>query len=76
MFYIAFIIRDMDMLKTQLATMLIILQAINNVQEAILPLILKFYTNKVRQSSLLQINIKIVLSMNLLVSRDKEDCFW
>lgn len=48
MFYIAFIIRDMDMLKNQLATMLIILQAINNVQEAILPLVLKFYTNKVR----------------------------
>ncbi|XP_071053046.1 anoctamin-10 isoform X1 [Onthophagus taurus] len=49
LFYIAFIIQDMDMLRTQLATMLIILQAINNLQEAVLPFIWKFYVTKVTQ---------------------------
>lgn len=48
LFYIAFIIRDMEMLKSQLATMLIILQAVNNIQEAILPLLVRFYINKVK----------------------------
>lgn len=46
LFYIAFILQDIDMLKQQLVTMLIILQAINHVQEAILPLMMRtsFYT--------------------------------
>nr|CAD7571941.1 unnamed protein product [Timema californicum] len=43
LFYIAFYIRDMDMLRSQLAVMLIILQAINNFQEAMLPLLIKQY---------------------------------
>lgn len=47
LFYIAFVIQDMDMLRYQLATMLIILQAINNFQEAVLPLIIKFYMTKI-----------------------------
>ncbi|XP_067003378.1 anoctamin-10 isoform X2 [Anabrus simplex] len=46
LFYIAFYIQDMDMLRSQLAVMLIILQAINNFQEALLPLLLKYYGNK------------------------------
>ncbi|KAJ8961004.1 hypothetical protein NQ318_020308 [Aromia moschata] len=47
LFYIAFIIRDMDMLKSQLQTMLIISQAINNFQETVLPLAIKYYAMKV-----------------------------
>ncbi|XP_065163565.1 anoctamin-10 isoform X3 [Atheta coriaria] len=47
LFYIAFILQDMDMLRSQVATMLIITQAINNVQEAIIPLVIKFYHVKV-----------------------------
>lgn len=47
MFYIAFVIQDMDMLKSQLATMLIILQAINNVQEAVLPIFIRCYGKRV-----------------------------
>ncbi|XP_063229785.1 anoctamin-10 isoform X3 [Bacillus rossius redtenbacheri] len=46
LFYIAFYIRDMDMLRSQLAIMLIVLQAINNFQEALLPLLLKQYGKK------------------------------
>lgn len=49
MFYIAFVYRDMDMLRTQLATMLIILQAINNIQEAIVPLLIRFYMTKMSE---------------------------
>lgn len=49
MFYIAFIYRDMEMLRSQLATMLIILQAINHFQEALLPLLVRFYTNKMTE---------------------------
>ncbi|XP_014286688.1 anoctamin-10 isoform X2 [Halyomorpha halys] len=46
LFYIAFIIQDMDLLRYQLATLLIVLQAINNIQEAILPFALRCYSNK------------------------------
>lgn len=49
MFYIAFVYRDMEMLRSQLATMLIILQAINHIQEAILPLLFRFYSNKMAE---------------------------
>lgn len=49
MFYIAFVYRDMEMLRSQLATMLIILQAINNIQEAIVPLLVRFYMNKMTE---------------------------
>ncbi|CAH0557355.1 unnamed protein product [Brassicogethes aeneus] len=42
LFYIAFIIRDMDMLKSQLQTMLIISQMICNLQETVLPLAMKY----------------------------------
>lgn len=49
MFYIAFIYRDMEMLRSQLATMLIILQAINHFQEALLPLVFRFYTTKMAE---------------------------
>uniref|UniRef100_T1HEM8 Anoctamin n=1 Tax=Rhodnius prolixus TaxID=13249 RepID=T1HEM8_RHOPR len=47
LFYIAFVIQDMDLLRYQLATLLIVLQALNNVQEAILPLLLRHYYLKV-----------------------------
>lgn len=48
LFYIAFVIQDMEMLQNQLLIMLIILQIINNFQEAVLPLIIRFYVDKVR----------------------------
>ncbi|KAL0274144.1 UNVERIFIED_CONTAM: hypothetical protein PYX00_006638 [Menopon gallinae] len=47
MFYIAFVIQDMEMLKSQLATMLIILQGFNNIQEALLPLFIRCYGKKI-----------------------------
>lgn len=43
LFYIAFVIRDIDMLRSQLQTMLIISQAINNFQEVFMPLGMNFY---------------------------------
>lgn len=49
LFYIAFVIQDMEMLRNQLQTMLIISQSINNFQEAFLPLILQYYSKKVTQ---------------------------
>ncbi|PNF39603.1 Anoctamin-10 [Cryptotermes secundus] len=50
LFYIAFYIQDMEMLKNQLTVMLIIFQAINNFQEAILPLLIKCYSKKVTKA--------------------------
>ncbi|BET00034.1 Anoctamin [Nesidiocoris tenuis] len=41
LFYVAFIIQDIALLRYQLATLLIVLQAINNIQEAFIPLILR-----------------------------------
>lgn len=52
LFYIAFIIQDMDMLKSQLQTMLIVSQLINHFQEALLPLFVKYYGSKVRRSKI------------------------
>lgn len=49
LFYIAFIIGDMDMLRSQVQTMLIISQAITNFQETVQPLALKYYALKVRK---------------------------
>lgn len=50
LFYIAFVKQDLEVLKTQLATMLIINQAINNVQEVLIPLFIKFYTQRTLQN--------------------------
>lgn len=47
LFYIAFVIQDMEMLRSQLSTMLIILQAINNLQETGLPFLVKLYYEKI-----------------------------
>jgi len=45
LFYIAFYLQDFEMLKYQVFVMLIILQAINHFQEAVLPLLIrKFYS--------------------------------
>ncbi|KAA0201315.1 hypothetical protein HAZT_HAZT002595, partial [Hyalella azteca] len=41
LFYIAFYIQDLDMLRSQVATMLIVTQMINHFQEALLPLVVK-----------------------------------
>ncbi|XP_042868848.1 anoctamin-10-like [Penaeus japonicus] len=41
LFYIAFYIQDMDMLCSQVATMLIVTQMINHFQEALLPYVVK-----------------------------------
>ncbi|XP_018321990.1 anoctamin-10 isoform X2 [Agrilus planipennis] len=49
LFYIAFIIQDMEMLRSQVATMLIILQAINHMQEAVLPLLINVGFAKISQ---------------------------
>lgn len=49
LFYIAFIIGDMDMLRSQVQTMLIISQAITNFQETVQPLALKYYALKVSE---------------------------
>lgn len=46
LFYIAFYVRDMDNLRSQLQTMLIISQAINNFQETVQPLAIKYYMLK------------------------------
>nr|XP_018904651.1 PREDICTED: anoctamin-10 isoform X1 [Bemisia tabaci]XP_018904652.1 PREDICTED: anoctamin-10 isoform X1 [Bemisia tabaci] len=43
LFYVAFYMKDLELLRTQLATMLIIFQAINNVQESILPFAFRCY---------------------------------
>uniref|UniRef100_A0A0A9Y2I0 Anoctamin n=2 Tax=Lygus hesperus TaxID=30085 RepID=A0A0A9Y2I0_LYGHE len=43
LFYVAFIIRDIELLRYQLAVLLIVLQAINNCQEALFPLIILRY---------------------------------
>ncbi|GFG34765.1 hypothetical protein Cfor_04644 [Coptotermes formosanus] len=50
LFYIAFYIQDMEMLKNQLAVMLIIFQAINHFQEAILPLLIRYYGKRVTKA--------------------------
>lgn len=47
LFYIAFYIQDMDMLCSQVATMLIVTQMINHFQEALLPLVVKKAYNTV-----------------------------
>ncbi|KAJ8921105.1 hypothetical protein NQ315_015903 [Exocentrus adspersus] len=49
LFYIAFVIRDMGMLRSQLLTMLIISQTINNFQETVLPLAHLHFTIKVHE---------------------------
>uniref|UniRef100_A0A6A7FSV7 Anoctamin n=2 Tax=Hirondellea gigas TaxID=1518452 RepID=A0A6A7FSV7_9CRUS len=46
LFYIAFYIQDMDMLCSQVATMLIVTQMINHFQEALLPLVVRKAYNK------------------------------
>lgn len=48
----------MDMLRNQLATMLIILQAINNLQETVLPFLTNLYYSKVI-NNFIAINYKI-----------------
>lgn len=58
LFYIAFIIKDMDMLRSQLQTMLIISQTINNLQETVLPLAYRYYIMKVSNISTLYIYIQ------------------
>ncbi|XP_072377103.1 anoctamin-10 isoform X1 [Diabrotica undecimpunctata] len=47
LFYIAFITKDMENLKSQLQTMLIITQTVNHFQETIQPLAIKYYMMKV-----------------------------
>ncbi|KAF2351044.1 Anoctamin [Trinorchestia longiramus] len=47
LFYIAFYIQDLDMLCSQVATMLIVTQMINHFQEALLPIVVKSAYQKV-----------------------------
>jgi len=41
LFYIAFVLQDVPMLKSQLFTMLIVMQIVNQIQETILPILLR-----------------------------------
>ncbi|XP_064097661.1 anoctamin-10-like isoform X1 [Macrobrachium nipponense] len=50
LFYIAFYIQDMDMLCSQVATMLIVTQMINHFQEALLPYVVKKTYNQFADS--------------------------
>lgn len=68
LFYIAFVLQDREMLKQQVATMLIILQAINHVQEAILPIILRGSFTKVRNFIILFTSSEYVLILICLIS--------
>ncbi|KAI5703906.1 hypothetical protein M8J75_000032 [Diaphorina citri] len=52
LFYVAFYIQDLEMLRTQLAVLLTIYQLINNLQESILPLILQYTQHKVSIASI------------------------
>ncbi|XP_026479830.1 anoctamin-10-like [Ctenocephalides felis] len=47
LFYIAFWLRDLDLLRQQLATMLIILQAFSHLEEAALPLTFRWCHHKI-----------------------------
>ncbi|XP_071452866.1 anoctamin-10 [Hetaerina americana] len=51
LFYIAFYLHDMAMLKFQLALMLIFLQIINNIQEAVLPICMLKVTSSLKINS-------------------------
>ncbi|XP_044750603.1 anoctamin-10 isoform X2 [Coccinella septempunctata] len=49
LFYIAFVIQDLNNLRSQLQTMLITSQLINNFTETMLPLFLQYWSKKVRK---------------------------
>ncbi|XP_043241381.1 anoctamin-10-like isoform X3 [Amphibalanus amphitrite] len=49
LFYIAFYIQDLEMLRGQLAVMLIIQQLVNNFQEALLPIVIRTTYSKVQE---------------------------
>jgi len=49
LFYIAFYIQDLEMLRGQLAVMLIIQQLVNNFQEALLPIVIRKTYSKVQE---------------------------
>ncbi|KAK7084474.1 hypothetical protein SK128_012412 [Halocaridina rubra] len=55
LFYIAFYIQDMDMLCSQVATMLIVTQMINHFQEALLPYVVKKAYNQFADSLVSQL---------------------
>ncbi|XP_050696718.1 anoctamin-10-like, partial [Eriocheir sinensis] len=55
LFYIAFYIQDMDMLCSQVATMLIVTQMINHFQEALLPYVVKRAYNQFAAEVLAQL---------------------
>ncbi|XP_076358158.1 anoctamin-10-like [Tachypleus tridentatus] len=52
LFYIAFYLKDLEMLRWQLALMLIINQLINQIQEAFLPLLVKYWQTTARRFSI------------------------
>lgn len=53
LFYIAFITMDMEMLRSQLQTMLIVNQTINHFQETVQPLAIKYYIMKAHNFKLI-----------------------
>nr|CAH7756325.1 unnamed protein product [Callosobruchus chinensis] len=52
LFYIGFILRDMEMLRSQLRNMLIMSQAICSFQEIIQPVAMNYYSRKLQRSKL------------------------
>ncbi|CAH1970076.1 unnamed protein product [Acanthoscelides obtectus] len=52
LFYIGFILRDMEMLRSQLRNMLIMSQAICSFQEIIQPVAMNYYSRKIQRSKL------------------------
>ncbi|XP_065577884.1 anoctamin-8-like isoform X2 [Artemia franciscana] len=49
LFYIAFYLQNMEMLRMQIATMLIVLQFLNHFEEALLPIALRYGSEKVEE---------------------------
>ncbi|CAG9854829.1 unnamed protein product [Phyllotreta striolata] len=58
LFYIAFYIKDMENLRSQLQTMLIISQTINNFQETVQPLAVKYYMLNAHKFNIFQKKIE------------------
>ncbi|XP_076045880.1 anoctamin-10-like isoform X2 [Oratosquilla oratoria] len=75
LFYIAFYIQDMDMLCSQVATMLIVTQMINHFQEALIPYVVKssFKKAALNMHSYLDTLQKQLLPKELQVHKDSAE---
>lgn len=57
-FYVAFFLKDIQMLKYQIAIMLIVYQAIDNLQEVLIPLISTYYSNRTIETMIKKFDLK------------------